>query len=142
MEDEVVWITGGDHQVTEGDPVAIFDGKARRVVGAKEKERGMKYDFSKPQISLLPMKELEGVVRVLEFGAKKYARGDWAFVPGGAFRYFDAGLRHLAELSDPMCVEDLRKVDLESLLPHIDHAICSLIFARHFIFKRGGNSGE
>lgn len=100
-----------------------------------ERGVGVKHDTSKPQFSLLPMQELVGVVRVLEYGAKKYVRGDWKFVPDGAMRYFDAGMRHLAELTDPTKVEDLRKVDEESGLPAIDHAICSLIMARHFIFK-------
>ena len=96
---------------------------------------GIKHDFSKPQMSLLPIKDLEGVVRVLEFGAKKYARGDWQYVENGAFRYLDAGLRHTGELTDATTIEELRAVDHESGLPAIDHAICSLIFARHFIFK-------
>lgn len=104
-------------------------------INQPKKERGVKHDFSKPQMSLLPLKDLEGVVRVLEFGMKKYARGDWKFVPDGGMRYFDAGMRHLAELSDPTDIEDLARLDQESVLPHIDHAICSLIFARHFIFK-------
>lgn len=96
---------------------------------------GVKMDEGKPQMSLLPLKDLEGVVRVLEFGAKKYARGDWKFVENGAFRYLDAGLRHGGELSDATTIEELRVLDHESGLPAIDHAICSLIFARHFIFK-------
>lgn len=101
----------------------------------QEGVRGLKHDFSKPQMSLLPMKDLEGVVRVLEFGAKKYARGDWQYVENGAFRYLDAGLRHSGELTDATTIEELRILDPESRLPAIDHAICSLIFARHFIFK-------
>lgn len=95
----------------------------------------MKHDEGKLQLSLLPLKDLEGVVRVLEFGASKYQRGDWKYVEDGAFRYLDAGLRHLGKLSDPESIKDLKHIDPESLLPSIDHAICSLIFARHFIFK-------
>lgn len=113
-----------------GFPIETYDVPLNLI-----KERGLKNDFSKPQMSLLPLKDLEGVVRVLEFGMKKYARGDWKFVPDGGMRYFDAGLRHLGELTDPDKPEDFRKLDPESALPHIDHAICSLIFARHFIFK-------
>lgn len=111
------------------------------VYTSERRDRGVKSDFSKPQMSLLPLKDLEGVVRVLEFGMKKYARGDWKFVQDGAFRYFDAGLRHSGELTDPDTIEDLRKLDPESGLPHIDHAICSLIFARHHIFK-GEDDGK
>ena len=96
----------------------------------QEGVRGLKHDFSKPQMSLLPMKDLEGVVRVLEFGAKKYARGDWKFVDQGGVRYLDAGLRHLSDVTD-----DPKSTDPESGLYHIDHAICSLIFARHFMMR-------
>lgn len=108
----------------------------------KLREVGVKTDEGKPQMSLLPLKDLEGVVRVLEFGAKKYARGDWKFVENGAFRYTDAGLRHVGELTDATTVEGLRVMDPESSLPHIDHAICSLIFARHFIFKEDPKDGD
>jgi len=110
--------------------------------GNKPGEVGVKHDFSKPAMSLLPMKDLEGVVRVLEFGAKKYARGDWAYVEDGAFRYLDAGLRHAGELTNATTIEELRVLDYESNLPAIDHAICSLIFARHFIMKEGNDDQQ
>lgn len=112
------------------------------VSPSMEEGRGMKFDFSKPQMSLLPLRDLAGVVRVLEFGAKKYARGDWKFVENGAFRYLDAGLRHTGELSDATTIKELRVLDHESGLPAIDHAICSLIFARHFIFKEDPKDGD
>lgn len=123
MEDDCTWRTTGD---------TIIDDFLE-----KSKERGMKHDSSKPQYGLLPMKDLEGVVRVLEFGAKKYAPGDWRYVGMGAGRYFDAALRHLAEMTEG----DLNSRDQESTLMHIDHAICSLIFARHFIAQEDDHGG-
>lgn len=95
----------------------------------------MKYDLNKVPMSLLPLKDLEGVARVLQFGAKKYKRGDWVHVPYGGTRYLDAGIRHLGEVVGTGGLDSLQSLDPESGLPHIDHAICSLIFARHFIFK-------
>ncbi len=86
---------------------------------------GRKFDNGKPEFSLLPLKDLEGVVRVLEYGAKKYDRHNWRKVENGEQRYLDAALRHLAEI-----IEDFYATDNESGLRHIDHAICSLIFAR------------
>jgi hypothetical protein len=41
------------------------------------------------------MQELEEVVRVLDFGAEKYAPNSWHKVEGGKERYTAALLRHL-----------------------------------------------
>ena len=96
-------------------------------VGGDVRGIGMKYDGGKPRWSLLMQgmsKALEGVAEVLTFGARKYAAHSWRTVPEGADRYRDALYRHLAafergELTDP-----------ESGLPHLDHALCNLLFVR------------
>jgi hypothetical protein len=103
--------------------------------GEGEGVRGIKHDFSKPQYSLLPLKDLEGVVRVLENGAKKYARGDWRFVPNGEIRYLDACLRHVADHQAGF------PVDAESGLLALDHAIVSLMFARAHYVNSNRESG-
>jgi hypothetical protein len=82
-----------------------------------------KDDASKPRPSLLPFRGLDAVLRVLEFGAHKYAPHAWRNVPNGHARYVDAALRHLhayasGEANDP-----------ESGLPHLAHAACSVLFA-------------
>lgn len=82
-----------------------------------------KHDQDKPRPSLLPFRALASVVAVLEFGARKYAPHAWRGVPDGRARYTDAALRHLfahmqGESDDP-----------ESGLPHLAHAVCSLLFA-------------
>ena len=84
---------------------------------------GTKHDAGKPRFSLLPQDVIWSVVAVLEFGAAKYGTDNWKTVPGAKERYFDAAHRHIAawragELTDP-----------ESGLPHLSHAICSLMFA-------------
>jgi hypothetical protein len=89
----------------------------------------VKHDQGKPQYSLLPLKELEGVVRVLENGAEKYERGDWRLVPDGHLRYLDAGIRHIADHQVGNILDD------ESGLMALDHAIISLIFARYHYLK-------
>ena len=47
---------------------------------------GAKFDFGKAQWSLLPWDDVEQIVRVLEFGAKKYTPENWKKLPKGKKR--------------------------------------------------------
>lgn len=92
---------------------------------------GVKFDAEKLDYTLLPFDPLAEVVKVLEFGAKKYARDNWQKVPNAERRYSAAALRHLiareqGETSDP-----------ESGLPHLAHAACCVLFALWFESGRG-----
>lgn len=87
---------------------------------------GKKDDNGKTDWSLLPMSTLEGVVKVLMFGEKKYSRDSWQKVDNAKNRYFSALMRHLVKWLDG------EKIDSESGLEHIDHALCCLIFLRWF----------
>lgn len=87
---------------------------------------GKKFDEDKPQISLLPWPQVVGVVRVLEFGAKKYSIGNWKKVPDGERRYLDAAMRHLGAIMEG------EKVDPESGLSHWYHAACCCLFGAWF----------
>jgi len=81
----------------------------------------LKQSKNKLRYSLLPFEAVEGVVKILEFGAKKYGEGEtWRMVEKR--KYIDASLRHLA--SHLMG----ETIDQESSLSHIDHAICNLLF--------------
>lgn len=103
---------------------------------------GVKHDQGKAQYRLLPMAQLEGVVRVMEYGVEVYEEGDWKFVPDGGKRYLDAGLRHLAKHTDGHILDDVPDNKGRcSYLPHLDHAIASLIMARYFIFEKGFDGG-
>lgn len=65
---------------------------------------------------------LEGVVKVLAYGAEKYGRDNWRLVPDGPRRYCAAACRHLR-------AANVAWTDPESGLPHLDHARASLMMA-------------
>lgn len=87
-----------------------------------ECKKGTKNDQDKPKYGLLPPTALDDVAKVLTFGSKKYGKDNWKYVDDAISRYFDASQRHLwsykrGEIVDP-----------ESGLPHLAHAIASLLF--------------
>lgn len=83
---------------------------------------GMKHDESKPRFDLIPpIAELE-VAKVLEYGARKYDPDNWRKVEGARNRYYAAARRHLNAWRTG------EYHDLESRLPHLAHAITSLMF--------------
>lgn len=84
-------------------------------------EAGVKYDGEKPRMDLLDPLALEGLAKVLTFGAQKYAAHNWRKGIANT-RLIAAMLRHLFAI---MRGEDL---DPESGLPHIDHVGCCWMF--------------
>lgn len=96
----------------------------------KEKQSaGVKHDQNKLPLDLLDPLALEGLAKVLAFGAKKYAAHNWR---GGLSwtRLIAAMLRHTfaimrGELNDP-----------ESGLPHIDHVGCCWMFLSNMMKTR------
>lgn len=93
--------------------------KAKVECSSKE---GVKYDQDKLKWHLLPFKALEGMVKVLTFGASKYSENGWRTVPNARDRYLSAMLRHLC------AIQMGEKVDSESGLRHIDHLLCNAAF--------------
>jgi hypothetical protein len=59
-------------------------------------------------------------------GAKKYSPDNWKSVPDGKRRYYSAALRHLAAWREG------EKLDPETGLPHLSHALCCLLFMSYF----------
>lgn len=91
-----------------------------------QSEIGQKFDSAKPRFSLLPEHTLSPILRVLEFGARKYAPNNWKHVENARERYYDAAMRHLyawfnGESKDPETNES-----------HLSHAICCLMFLLWF----------
>lgn len=83
-------------------------------------EKGIKFDQGKLLWNLVPWKEMEGVVRVLMGGAKKYSPDNWKYVDPE--RYKDAILRHvIAYLGGEI-------IDPDSGEHHMSHVICNALF--------------
>ena len=92
---------------------------AYMVTPETEPETGVKHDSGKPRFSLLPLKQIETVVAVLEYGSRKYAPGNWQKVENPRDRYFDAAMRHV------FAWRNGEKLDQET---HLAHAVCCLLF--------------
>jgi len=89
----------------------------------KQLTLGIKFDKDKLDYTLVPWESMEDVVKVLEHGAKKYARENWKLV--SPERYKKAAARHMVAW---LGGED---ADPESGLPHTAHAICCMLFYQH-----------
>lgn len=82
---------------------------------------GTKHDTSKPRISLVPAEFIEGVAKVLTFGAAKYDAYNW--VKGfDWYRLMDGVQRHL------LAFERGEDIDPESGECHLLHATCGIMF--------------
>lgn len=108
--------------------------KIREQMGHKvklvsnEPVQAIKFDDGKVDWSLVPFEALEGMVKVLEFGAKKYAAWNWT--EGGGFKWtrlVGSCLRHLFAWARG------QDNDPESGLSHIYHAQCNLLFLAYYI---------
>jgi len=94
-----------------------------KIENSQDKGRGgVKDDNGKLMWHLLPWKAMNGLIQVLTFGAKKYAPNGWRTVPNGRDRYLSALFRHL------YAMQMGERVDPESGLRHIDHALCNVVF--------------
>lgn len=107
---------------------------------------GQKLDTGKLRfLYLTPWDAMAEIVKVLEFGAKKYTRTEadgrvvkgehnWKMVPGGYQRYLDAAARHL------IAAQGGEDRDPESGLYHLGHAGCCILFALWFRLRGGGKA--
>lgn len=90
-----------------------------------------KSDQGKLAWDLLPLDALEGIVKVLEFGAQKYSADSWKLVEDARRRYKAAMRRHQVAI-------DAGEVnDAETGLPHIYHVACNAMFLCWFEGKEG-----
>jgi hypothetical protein len=83
-------------------------------------ELGVKYDQDKLDWNLLPIEAVEGTLRVMMYGAKKYSPENWKYVDRD--RYYAAALRHLTAWKKG------EKLDPETGESHLDHALSCLMF--------------
>jgi len=83
---------------------------------------GIKFDSDKLDWSLLPIEPIEAVIKVLMLGAVKYAPNNWKYVDDHERRYYNAAMRHMTAWQKG------EKVDSETGISHIAHALCCLTF--------------
>ena len=101
-----------------------------------EMEAGRKFDGGKLEYGLLPPLALEETVKVLTFGAQKYARDNWQIVPDAKRRYFDAVQRHM------WAWKQGEQMDPESGIHHLAHAMCGLMFLYEHDIMYSLNNGD
>lgn len=99
------------------------------TVSVTEPMAGIKHDHMKRDFTLLPWDSVEEIVKVLEFGAAKYARDNWKKVE--ADRYVKAAFRHLIAYNNG------EENDKESGLSHLAHLGCCVLFLLALEKKNG-----
>lgn len=104
-------------------------------------DQKIKTAAGKVPLDLVPLQALKGAARVFQYGAKKYARGNWHSATDDEFthRYVGGALRHLADAQNPDGTFDFKSLaatDAESGLPEVDHLICGLLMLRGLLIKR------
>ena len=94
--------------------------------------KGLRYNEGKTQLDLIPPSVLEGLGKVLTFGAMRYGANNyrrgmkWSNVINSLLRHINA-------------FRDGEDFDKESGLSHLDHAMCNLAFLKEFqrIYPQG-----
>ena len=82
---------------------------------------GARFNAGKLEYHQFPLESIEGVLKVLMYGAKKYAPGN--YLKGQPWTApFNSMMRHIAAWQRG------EELDGESGLPHLDHAMCNLMF--------------
>lgn len=86
----------------------------------------LKKDYGKVTWHLMPMKAVAEIVKVLMFGAKKYAPEGWKELIHDRGRVENALMRHI------IAHKEGEVLDKETGLPHMAHAGCNIIFLLWF----------
>ena len=94
---------------------------------------GQKLDKEKDRLDLIEPEFIEGVGKVLTFGADKYEPNNWQKVEDAENRYYAAAMRHL------MAWRKGEKTDPESGISHLDHVACNIMFLMHAERKENKN---
>ena len=103
------------------DKVAVGD------LNSDERGSGARRSGGKMMFHQVPMHLLAGVARVMMGGMQKYKPLNWA--KGMVWSVcFDATMRHMFKWWYAR-----ESADQESMEHHLDHAICNLLFLKHYL---------
>ena len=94
---------------------------------------GKKFDQGKLEFDLLPEEVLVEILKVLDYGQKKYKANSWKSLINFKKRYYNAGQRHRLAYK----MGELR--DEESGLYHLAHSIVNDIFLLWKEIKKENN---
>lgn len=95
--------------------------KKNQRMELSNEEKALRYNEGKPRWGLVHYKSLIPMVRVLEFGAQKYAEWNW-MKPMPTREILESMQRHLAALMDG------EEFDQESGIDHMGHIQCNGMF--------------
>lgn len=94
------------------------------------KNKALRYNKNKPKWSLIHYESLHPLIRVLEFGAKKYGVDNWKLGLDKK-EILESMQRHLAELMDG------NERDTESKLPHMGHIQANaMMYNYHYVINK------
>lgn len=93
---------------------------------------GLKYDDGKLMYDLLPPKAIEEVVKVLTYGAKKYAPNNWKKVDEWRSRYIAALMRHFEKYRQG----EMINVETHEGKPHEQYHLANVICCAIFLLEQ------
>lgn len=96
-------------------------------LNSDEKGSGARKNAGKTMFSQVPMHLLAGVARVLQGGMIKYKPFNWAKGMDWS-NCFDCTMRHMFKFWYAR-----EELDQESREHHLDHALCNLLFLKHYL---------
>lgn len=92
-------------------------------------DKALRYNDGKLQWSMVDFDSLEGLVRVLEYGASKYSKGNWKKgMP--VTQVTESLMRHLFAFLKG------ENVDPESGCRHISHVMCNAMFLEYILREK------
>ena len=92
-------------------------------------KQALRYNEGKVQWSLVDYKSLEPMVRVLEYGCRKYSKNNWKKgMP--ASQIIESMLRHTYKLLEG------ELVDPESGIEHVGHIQCNAMFLAYVLREK------
>lgn len=105
------------------------------AMGSKTMKEGKKNDFQDGKLrwDLLPLEEIEDIVKVYTSGANKYGENTWQLLDNGYQRYKAAMLRHLLEY------EKGNKIDEDTGCQHLAQVVWNAIACFTQINMEKGN---